>query len=108
VNCATQTKGMFVVDQDRMNQAEGDRSEVLNGRRPRADVRLINDLLNSNQHCETTGASETGAGIPPIPNASSEPAAAPVAGALPVSVAMDGRSTRNATTPAQVGRGKGR
>jgi len=108
VNCAAQTKGMSVVDQERMNQAAGDRSEVLNGRRPRADARLINDLLKSNQHCETTGHTEIGGGFPPIPIASSEPAAASVAGALPVSVTTGGRSTCNATTPAQDGRGKGR
>jgi len=95
-------------DRDHMTRLRSDRSEVLNGRRPRGDARLINDLLKSNQHCETTGHGELGGGFPPIPYASSEPAAAPVAGASPVSVTTGERSTRNATTPAQGGRGMGR
>lgn len=94
-------------DQDRKTHAKDNQGEVLNGRRPRGDARLIDDLLKSNQHCETTGDSETGEGFPPIPYASSKPAAASVAGASSISVTMDRRSTRNVTTGAQVGRGRG-
>ncbi|MCC6907124.1 MAG: hypothetical protein IT430_04210 [Phycisphaerales bacterium] len=69
-----------------ISEVPSDPSEVLNGRRPRADARLINDLFESTQHCESAGKQEAGEVSDFDPLANSKPVAASAAGALPASV----------------------
>ncbi len=71
-------------DKKDAGEAGDDRHEVLNGRRPRGDAKLINDIVSAGQTSATTGSFDAGVEIPPSrPGKEEEPAAKAFAGTPP-------------------------